>query len=97
MGMSKSKQYRRKTERAGLNNPEISRNQWHRKPHTQIVQNKKAEQRRTQCRHKGSRDGAHFFKPFRINKFHLYPFLNGHDTNVYPRPKDGEAVLLVAG
>ncbi|WP_240703020.1 hypothetical protein [Cohnella luojiensis] len=60
MGMSKSKQHRRKIERSGLNNPEISRNQWHRKPHTQVVQNKKAEQRRTQCRLRGSRDGADF-------------------------------------
>lgn len=60
MGMSKSKQHRKKIERSGLNNPEISRMLWHRKPHTQVVQNKKAEQRRTQCRHKGSRDGADF-------------------------------------
>jgi hypothetical protein len=59
--MSKSKQHRKRIERAGLNNPEISRLLWHRKPHTQVVQNKKAEQRRTQCRHKGSRDGAGFF------------------------------------
>jgi hypothetical protein len=36
--------------------------QWHRKPQTQVVQNKKAEQRRTQCRRNGSRDGADFVK-----------------------------------
>ncbi|WP_254450498.1 hypothetical protein [Cohnella herbarum] len=61
MGISKSKQQRRKTERAGNNNPEMSRLQWQRKPQTQVVANKKAEQRRTHCRHKGSRDGADFF------------------------------------
>jgi hypothetical protein len=60
MGISKAKQLRLKRERAGLNNPEISRGQWQRKPQTQVVQNKKAEQRRTQCRQKGSRDGADF-------------------------------------
>lgn len=60
MGMSKAKQLRRRMERSGLNNPEMSRVQWQRKPHTQIVQNKKAEQRRTHCRKKGSRDGADF-------------------------------------
>jgi hypothetical protein len=60
MGQSKSKQQRRKSERAGKLNPETSRNQWHRKPQTQIVLNKKAEQRRTLCRQQGSRDGADF-------------------------------------
>ncbi|RED56833.1 hypothetical protein [Cohnella lupini] len=60
MASSKSKQYRRKTEKAGLNNPEIGRNHWHRKPQTQVVGNKKAEQRRTQCRNKGRSDGAYF-------------------------------------
>jgi hypothetical protein len=39
--------------------------QWHRKPQTQVVQNKKAEQRRTQCRHKGSRDGADFVRAYK--------------------------------
>jgi hypothetical protein len=62
MGISKSKQQRRKTERAGNVNPEISRLQWQRKPQTQVVANKKAEQRRTHCRHKGSRDGADFYR-----------------------------------
>ncbi len=66
MGMSKTKQQRGKTERAGLNNPEISRSHWHRKPCTQVVQNKKAEQRRTHCRHKGSRDGADFFNSYPV-------------------------------
>jgi len=58
MGMSKAKKARLKQERAGELNPEIVRGQWHRKPQTQVVLNKKADQRRTQCRHTGSRDGA---------------------------------------
>jgi len=61
MGKSKTKQKRLKAERAGLFNPELNRGQWHRKPLTQVVQNKIAEQRRTQCRTRGSRDGADFF------------------------------------
>lgn len=60
MSISKSKQLRRKLARSGRNNPEISRSWWQRKPQTQVVQNKKAEQRRTLCRQKGSRDGADF-------------------------------------
>ncbi|EFM11889.1 hypothetical protein PaecuDRAFT_1497 [Paenibacillus curdlanolyticus YK9] len=36
------------------------RNQWVRKPHTQVVTNRKAEQRRTWCR-KGTDDGAVLF------------------------------------
>ena len=58
MGMSKAKRARRKQEREGDLNPEIGRGHWHRKPQTQVVMNKKADQRRTQCRHPGSRDGA---------------------------------------
>lgn len=58
MGMSKAKRARRRHEREGELSPEISRGQWHRKPQTQVVMNKKADQRRTQCRHPGSRDGA---------------------------------------
>ncbi len=58
MGMSKAKRARRKHEREGELGPAIRRGQWHRKPQTQIVMNKKADQRRTQCRHPGSRDGA---------------------------------------
>ncbi|MFC5530913.1 hypothetical protein [Cohnella yongneupensis] len=65
MGMSTSKRARRKDEREGKLNPEMQRGQWQRKPHTQVVTNKKAEQRRTQCHHKGSRDGADLLiKPF---------------------------------
>jgi len=37
---------------------DTSRQQWTRKPQTQIVTNKKAEQRRTMCRKKGIPDGA---------------------------------------
>ncbi len=58
MGMSKAKRARLKHEREGSLNPELVRGQWHRKPQTQVVLNKKADQRRTQCRHTGSRDGA---------------------------------------
>ncbi len=39
---------------------DASRQQWTRKPQTQIVINKKAEQRRTMCRKKGIPDGAVF-------------------------------------
>ncbi|RJG17758.1 hypothetical protein [Paenibacillus thiaminolyticus] len=48
--MSKAKRQRRKIERSGGINPDIVRNTWTRKPHTQIVPNKKAEQRRMACR-----------------------------------------------
>lgn len=60
MANSKAKQLRLKKQREGYNNPEIGRIEWQRKPQTQVVQNKKAEQRRTQCRRKGSSDGAYF-------------------------------------
>jgi hypothetical protein len=40
---------------------DISRQQWTRKPQTQVVTNKKAEQRRTMCRKKGITDGAVYF------------------------------------
>jgi hypothetical protein len=39
---------------------DVSRQQWTRKPQTQVVANKKAEQRRTMCRKKGIPDGAIF-------------------------------------
>ncbi|UHA74256.1 hypothetical protein [Paenibacillus sp. 481] len=57
---SKLKRDRLKAERAGKLNPEINRNAWTRKPRTQIVANKKAEQRRTLCRKIGIDDGAVF-------------------------------------
>ncbi len=61
--MSKSHTKKRKKEamQAGRIDPELNRLHWHRKPQTQVVMNKKAEQRRTQCRRKGSREGADFF------------------------------------
>ncbi|MCY9516856.1 hypothetical protein [Paenibacillus apiarius] len=60
--MSKPKRARQKAERAGHMNPELIRNCWMRKPRTQIVPNKKAEQRRKLCR-KGIDDGAVFIFP----------------------------------
>ncbi|XID95975.1 hypothetical protein ACF3MZ_16300 [Paenibacillaceae bacterium WGS1546] len=62
MGQTKTAKLRRRAERAGLIAPAIDRVLWRRKPQTQIVMNKKAEQRRTQCRrNEGSREGADFF------------------------------------
>jgi hypothetical protein len=40
---------------------DVSRQQWTRKPQTQVVTNKKAEQRRTMCRKKGIPDGAVYY------------------------------------
>jgi hypothetical protein len=48
MSQTKSKKARLKTERAGGLNPEILRVEWHRKPQTQVTQNRKAQQRRSQ-------------------------------------------------
>jgi hypothetical protein len=61
MSMTKSKKSRLKWEREGGLNPEILRGEWVRKPQTQVKPNNKAEQRRSQCRRKGSRDGADLF------------------------------------
>ncbi|MBB6734300.1 hypothetical protein [Cohnella zeiphila] len=61
MSRSKSKRSRLKAARAGDLNPEIGRGQWQRKPETQVQPNRKAEQRRSQCRRQGSREGADFF------------------------------------
>lgn len=58
MSRTKSKKARLKQERAGGFNPEKLRAEWHRKPQTQVNPNRKAEQRRSQCRLKGDRDGA---------------------------------------
>jgi hypothetical protein len=68
--MSKSQIKKRKREagQAGRIDPELNRIRWHRKPQTQVVMNKKAEQRRTQCRRKGSREGADFFGPLPVRK-----------------------------
>jgi hypothetical protein len=59
--MSKTKRDRLKAERSGRMSPGKSRNQWHRKPQTQVVRNTKAEQRRSLCRNKGMDDGAVYF------------------------------------
>lgn len=66
MSMTKARQQRIKLQREGQLDPTMHRGQWQRKPHTQVVQNKKAIQRRTHCRKKGNRDGADFFG--------IYPF-----------------------
>ena len=55
---SKAQRNRRKLEREHKLNPEISRQQWIRKPQTQVVMNKKAEQRRSMCRKYGHDDSA---------------------------------------
>lgn len=55
---SKAQRERKKLERENKLNPEIRRQQWSRKPQTQVVMNKKAEQRRSQCRKKWQDDGA---------------------------------------
>lgn len=52
---------RKKPQRSGAAvQHELDRNRgvWKRKPMTQVVINKKAEQRRTMCRKKGTTDGA---------------------------------------
>jgi hypothetical protein len=65
MSITNSKKARLKRERAGKLNPQILRGEWTRKPQTQVKPNTKAEQRRTQCRQAGSRDGADLFFGFR--------------------------------
>lgn len=67
MSKSRAKQARQKAERAGALNPEALRGRWTRKPQTQAQPNKKAQQRRTQCRLRGSRDGADFLGTGRLN------------------------------
>jgi len=61
MGNAKAKKRKSKAGQAGRIEPDLQRVLWRRKPQTQVVMNKKAEQRRTQCRRKGSREGADFF------------------------------------
>ena len=55
---SKAQRDRRKRVREHKLNPEVSRQHWSRKPLTQVVTNKKAEQRRLKCRREGHDDGA---------------------------------------
>jgi len=66
MGKTKTAKRKRQDGLAGLASPDINRLSWHRKPQTQVVMNKKAEQRRTQCRRGGSRDGADFLFSDRV-------------------------------
>ncbi len=47
---------------------DATRQQWTRKPQTQVVINKKAEQRRTMCRNKGIPDGAIYLHSFKFHK-----------------------------
>ncbi|RUS45226.1 hypothetical protein [Cohnella sp. AR92] len=80
MSRSKTQKQRQKQERVGVLNPEMLRNQWQRKPLTQVQPNRKAEQRRSQCRRKGRSDGADFlsgqpFFPHAVPiRFYLLPF-----------------------
>lgn len=62
--MSKAQRQRKKMIREGRLNPVISRNMWARKPATQIVKNKKAEQRRSFCRKSRSNSADFFTKCF---------------------------------
>lgn len=57
---SKAKRSRSKQVREHQLDPEIRRQQWTRKPQTQVVMNKKAEQRRNMCRTSGHDEGAVF-------------------------------------
>ncbi|CAM3649744.1 hypothetical protein COLU111180_01230 [Cohnella lubricantis] len=67
MSKSRSKQARLKAERSGALNPEMLRGGWQRKPQTQVQPNKKAQQRRTQCRQRGGRDGADSLRSYYFN------------------------------
>jgi len=64
MGKSKTRSIRTEAERADRYHPATDRRQWQRKPFTQIQPNRKAEQRRLQCRNRGNRNGADFFVRF---------------------------------
>ncbi|WP_096182161.1 hypothetical protein [Effusibacillus lacus] len=60
MSKSKAKRSRLKKVREGSLDPTLHRNVWNRKPQTQIVNNRKAEERRSFCRKKHE-DGALYF------------------------------------
>lgn len=60
MSKSKAKKDRLKAFKGSQLKADNSRLTWQRKPSTQVVPNAKAEQRRSICRQKGSRDGADF-------------------------------------
>ncbi len=61
--MSHSSRQRRKRIREGKPDTAGLRLQWHRKPQTQVVSNKKAENRRIYCR-KGREDGGFDFSHY---------------------------------
>ncbi len=54
---TKARRRRKKMMREGRPDPTLLRNEWNRKPQTQVVPNRKAEQRRSCCRNRGE-DGA---------------------------------------
>lgn len=56
----RAKKMRKKKIREGHLDPIIKRNVWNRKPMTQVVPNRKKEERRTFCRKKGE-DGVFVF------------------------------------
>lgn len=66
---SKAQRQRKELERENKLNPELKRQQWSRKPQTQVVMNKKAEQRRSQCRKKWHDDGAVLLYSGELNYF----------------------------
>ncbi|MBR2568784.1 MAG: hypothetical protein IKE34_06320 [Paenibacillus sp.] len=70
----KAKRDRRKLEREHARNPEMRRNVWQRKPFTQAVPNKKAEQRRSMCRKKRHDDGAVF--RIMLQSLHISSLIN---------------------
>lgn len=55
--MTRAKQSRQKRVREGHMDPAVKRKMWERKPMTQVVPNRKKEERRTYCR-KGGQDGV---------------------------------------
>ncbi len=61
MARSKAEKRRRQKIREGRLDPGTTRREWQRKPITQIVMNKKAEQRRSYCRNDGDDLAAPFF------------------------------------
>ena len=70
--MSLAKRARKKRIREGHLDPTASRQTWSRKPMSQVVPNKKAEQRRTYCR-KGDWDGVcHYVSNFMMSR-QIYP------------------------
>ena len=86
MGISKAKKDRLKAIREGKPDPADIRLNWQRKPMTQVQPNTKAQQRRSQCRHKGSRDGADLLSSIFIFSFDDTERLQAHKP--LPSPSD---------